>query len=143
MSYSSARTLMMVLGVFYVAIGVLGFVPGITQPGERPGQGMLLGIFAVNTVHNIAHLVLGAWMLWAASSRENLRMQGRILAAVFVVLAIGSFIAPLVEGLSLNMADSVLHIVTAALVGMVGFMTRWEDDDVVVVHDTTTPTTPA
>ena len=140
MAYSSARTLMMVLGVFYVAIGVLGFVPGITQPGEAPGQGLLLGIFAVNTIHNIAHLVLGAWMLWAASSRENLRMQGRILAAVFVILAIGSFIAPLVEGLSLNMPDSGLHILTALLVGAVGFMTRWDDDD--VVHDTTAPTTP-
>src|SRR5688572_33135634 len=105
--------LMMVLGVVYIAIGVLGFVPGITQPGEAPGQGLLLGIFAVNTVHNIAHLVLGAWMLWAASSRESLRMHGRILAAVFVVLAIGSFIAPLVEGLALNMPDSALHIVTA------------------------------
>ena len=141
MSYSSARTLMMVLGVFYVAIGVLGFVPGITQPGERPGQGLLLGIFAVNTVHNIAHLALGAWMLWAASSRENLRMHGRILAAAFVILAIGSFIAPLAEGLAFNIPDSGLHILTAALVGAVGFMTRWDDDD--VVHDTTAPTTPA
>lgn len=140
MAYSPARTLMMVLGVFYVAIGVLGFVPGITQPGERPDQGLLLGIFAVNTVHNIAHLVLGAWMLWASSSRESLRMQGRILAAVFVILAIGSFIAPLVEGLALNIPDSVLHIVTAVLVGVVGFMTRWDDD---VSVDTTAPSTPA
>jgi hypothetical protein len=140
MAYSSARTLMMVLGVFYIAIGVLGFVPGITQPGERPDQGLLLGIFAVNTIHNIAHLVLGAWALWAASSRENLRMHARILAAVFVVLAIGSFIAPLAEGLAFNIPDSGLHILTALLVGAVGFMTRWDDDD--VVHDTTAPTSP-
>ena len=142
MSYSSGRMLVMVLGVFYVAIGVLGFVPGITQPGEQPGQGLLLGIFAVNTVHNIAHLVLGAWMLWAASSRENLRTHGRILAVAFVILAIGSFIAPLVEGLALNTPDSGLHILTAVLMGIVGFMTRWDDDDDVVVTDTTTPATP-
>jgi hypothetical protein len=25
-----------------------------------PGEGLLLGIFAVNVVHNIAHLALGA-----------------------------------------------------------------------------------
>jgi hypothetical protein len=139
-AYSSARTLMLVLGVFYVAIGALGFVPGITQPGEAPGQGLLLGIFAVNAIHNIAHLVLGAWMVWAASSRENLRTNGRILAAVFVILAIGSFIAPLVEGLALNMPDTGLHILTAILTGVVGFMTRWDDD---VDRDTTTPTTAA
>jgi hypothetical protein len=126
-SYSTARTVMMVFGVVYIAVGVLGFVPGITQPGEAPGQGLLLGIFAVNTVHNIAHLVLGAWMLWAASSRESLRMHGRILAAVFVILAIGSFIAPLVEGLSLNMADSALHIATAIVIGLVAFSTQEEN----------------
>jgi hypothetical protein len=136
-AYSSARMLTMVLGVVYIAIGVLGFVPGITQPGEAPGQGLLLGIFAVNTIHNIAHLVLGAWMVWASSSRENLRTSGRILAAVFVVLAIGSFIAPLVEGLALNMPDSGLHILTAILIGAVGFMTRWDED---VDRDTTSPT---
>jgi FtsH-binding integral membrane protein len=137
MTYSTARMLMMVLGVAYVLFGVLGFVPGITQPGERPGQGLLLGIFAVNTIHNIAHLVLGAWMVWAASSRENLRMHGRILAVLFVVLAIGSFVAPLVEGLALNVADSGLHILTAVLAGLVAFATRWTDED---VQDGTTPT---
>ena len=138
MTYPTARMLMMVLGIAYVAFGVLGFVPGITQPGERPDQGLLLGIFAVNPVHNIAHLVLGAWMLWAASSRENLRAHGRYLAIAFVILAIGSFIAPLAEGLAFNIPDSGLHIVTAILAGIVGFATRWDDDDVAVDSTTTT-----
>jgi hypothetical protein len=138
MSYSTARTLMMALGIAYLAFGVLGFVPGITQPGERPGQGLLLGIFAVNAVHNVAHLVLGAWMLWAASSRENLRAHSRILGVVFVLLAIGSFVAPLAEGLAFNVPDSGLHILTAVLVGVVGFATRWEGEDA-AVGDTTVP----
>ena len=52
------------LGLAYLAIGVLGFIPGITVPSSAPGQGLLLGIFAVNTIHNLAHLGLGAALVW-------------------------------------------------------------------------------
>jgi hypothetical protein len=128
MSFATARMLTLVLGVAYVAFGILGFVPGITVPAGPPGQGLLLGIFAVNTIHNLAHLILGGLMIWVASSRENLRSWSRILAAIFVVLAIGSFVAPLVEGLALNMPDSALHILTAVLTGAVGWATRWDDE---------------
>lgn len=56
------------LGIFCVAIGILGFVPGITS------DGLLLGIFAVNTLHN----VLGVWLLlWL--------VVGAGLAAPFVL----------------------------------------------------------
>ena len=37
----------------FLLIGVLGFVPGITTNGH------LLGIFEVDTVHNVIHLTSG------------------------------------------------------------------------------------
>ena len=138
MPYATARLLMMVLGIAYLAFGVLGFVPGITVPAGPPGQGLLLGIFAVNAIHNVVHLVLGALMLWASMSRQSMRAWGRVLTAVFVVLAIGSFIAPLAEGLAFNVPDSGLHILTAVLVGLVGFATHWDED-----VDTVPPTATA
>ena len=83
MSRSTAIKISLVFGVVYLAVGVLGFIPGITQPSTMPGQGLLLGIFAVNTVHNLAHLVLGAALAWAAISGDNVRLINKGLAAVF------------------------------------------------------------
>jgi len=42
------------VGLIFLLIGIVGFVPAIT-----PANGMLLGIFHVNTAHNIVHLASG------------------------------------------------------------------------------------
>src|SRR3954468_3564409 len=122
MSRSAAAKISLILGIVYVAIGVLGFIPGITQPSSMPGQGLLLGIFAVNTVHNLAHLVLGAALIWAATTGDNVRMVNKGLAAVFAILVVGSLIAPIVEGVAINPPDTGLHLlsllVTAAVASM-------------------------
>jgi hypothetical protein len=115
--------LSLALGAAYLLVGVLGFIPGITVPnGSAPGQGLLLGIFAVNTVHNVAHLILGAALVWAATSGESLRMVNRVLAVVFAVLVVGSLIAPIVEGVAINPPDTGLHLVSLALTAAIGFM---------------------
>src|SRR6266536_4410488 len=91
MSRSLAVKLSLALGVAYLLVGVLGFIAGVTVPnGVAPGQGLLLGIFAVNTIHNLAHLILGAALVWAATSGDYLRMVNRVLAVVFAVLIVGS-----------------------------------------------------
>jgi hypothetical protein len=106
------------LGIFYVAIGILGFVPGITS------DGMLLGIFAVNTLHNIAHLALGAILIWASMSPAYLTTVNKAMAVVFAVLVIASFVAPIVEQLPLNPPDTILHLASAALTAYLGFAPR-------------------
>lgn len=108
------------LGVLYLLIGVLGFVPGITRATAVPGQGLLLGIFAVNTIHNLAHLILGAVLVWA-SRGPSLVKGSQILAVVFAVLVVASFIAPLREGISINLPDTILHLVSMLITGYVGF----------------------
>jgi hypothetical protein len=104
----------LVLGIVYVAIGILGFVPGITS------DGLLLGIFAVNTLHNIAHLVLGAVLIWASMS-PAITMVNKAMAAVFAVLVVASFIAPIIEQLPLNPPDTILHVASAAITAYLGF----------------------
>ena len=42
------------VGLIFLLIGIVGFVPAIT-----PANGMLLGIFHVNTAHNTVHLASG------------------------------------------------------------------------------------
>ena len=112
------------LGAFYVLIGVLGFVPGITQATAIPGQGMLLGIFAVNLIHNIAHLLLGAILIFGGMNAANVGMTLKAMAVIFAVLVVGSFIAPIVEGVAINPADTLLHLASALLTGYFGFMAK-------------------
>jgi len=102
------------LGILYVAIGILGFVPGITS------DGLLLGIFAVNALHNIAHLVLGAVLIWGSMSAA-ITTVNKAMAVVFGVLVIASFIAPILEQLPLNPPDTILHLASAAITAYLGF----------------------
>src|SRR4051794_3299390 len=51
---SMAKTFGMLFGIVFLAVGILGFVPGVTK------DEMLLGIFHVNTVHSVVHIVSGA-----------------------------------------------------------------------------------
>jgi hypothetical protein len=123
MSRSAAVKISLLLGLAYLLIGVLGFIPGITVPnGEKAGQGLLLGIFAVNTIHNLAHLVLGAALVWAATTGDMVRMVSRGLAVVFAILVVGSVIAPIVEGVAINPPDTALHLASLLVTAAVGFM---------------------
>ena len=126
MSASTVQKITVGLGSVYLLIGVLGFVPGITRfesdpTGSVPGEGLLLGIFAVNVVHNIAHLALGAILVWGSRSAAGVGAVNRLMAAVFLVLVVASVIAPIVEGVAINPPDTVLHLASALLTGYLGF----------------------
>jgi hypothetical protein len=92
----NARTFAMVLGVLFVIVGVLGFVPGITQmhdmddPNltvEGPGHGRLLGLFHVNLLHNLVHIVFGVLGLLMARAGKA-RDYCRFVAIAYGLLAI-------------------------------------------------------
>jgi hypothetical protein len=100
-------------GVVYILVGILGFVPGITVPTDKPGQGLLLGIFAVNTPHNLVHLVAGAILVWGALSVARVTSVNKFMAIVFALLVPVSFIAPIAEGVAINLPDTLLHLVSA------------------------------
>ena len=92
----NAKQFAMVLGVIFVVVGILGFVPGITQmhhaddPNlavEGPGHGRLLGLFHVNILHNLVHIgfgVLGIVMARAGQARNYCRF----VAIAYGLLAI-------------------------------------------------------
>ena len=71
-----AKSLGMLFGLVFLAVGILGFVPGISPPGPD-GMPMLLGIFMVNTAHSIVHIDSGAVFLIASmcpSTRESISL---------------------------------------------------------------------
>jgi hypothetical protein len=121
---TTAQRISIGFGIIYLAIGVLGFIPGITVPTTQPGQGLLLGIFAVNPLHNIVHLVAGAILVWAGTSAELVTTINKVMAVVFAILVVVSFVAPVAEGVAINLPDTLLHLASAALTGYLGFMAK-------------------
>lgn len=102
-------------GVVMLAVGVLGFVPGVTSNGH------LLGIFEVDMLHNVIHLLTGVLALMFASSAPKTFFK--VFGVVYLVVTVAGFVqGSTVLGLiGVNMADNLLHLVIAVLALMVGF----------------------
>jgi hypothetical protein len=109
-----------IFAIVFIAVGALGFVPGITTNGH------LLSIFEVNTLHNIIHLATGVVAAFMASSANNARLFFKVFGVVYAVVAIVGLVqGTTVLGLiGVNMADNLLHVVIAALALWLGFMSK-------------------
>jgi hypothetical protein len=81
-SVSTGQKISIGLGIVYFAVGILGFVPALVAPSMQSGQGLLLGIFAVNTIHNVVHLIAGVGLIWAGLAAERVVVVGKALAIV-------------------------------------------------------------
>lgn len=105
------------LGVVLTLVGVLGFVPGIAPGGQ------LLGVFMVDSLHNVVHLLTGILGLLLAKSAGKAYLKG--LGVVYLVVTVLGFAQGSVLGLIMvNTADNVLHLVLAALGLYYGFGKR-------------------
>ncbi len=114
------RTFALAVGVVFLLVGLLGLVPAL-DPGNA-----LLGIFAVNVVHNIIHLLVGILGIAAAYTGTG-KLYARGLGIVYLLVAILGFVPALffngeLLGLvSINLADNLLHLVVAIAALYVGF----------------------
>lgn len=85
---------------------------------DHPGHGLLLGIFAVNAIHNVVHLIAGGVLVAASMAAPGTaRALLWLLAAIFAVLVPGSLVAPIVEGVAIDLPDTLLHLASAVLTG--------------------------
>src|SRR5438034_9727882 len=73
------QSLAALAGAVFLAVGVLGFIPGITThygdlsfAGSGSGA-KLLGIFQVSVLHNIVHVLFGVTGLALAKTAESAR----------------------------------------------------------------------
>lgn len=89
----NTRTFALLFGIIFLAIGVLGFgvVPQLLQDSAGEGMkahGMLLGMFHVNMLHNIVHLLFGLWGLAASRSMSGSIVFFKGVAVIYALLAI-------------------------------------------------------
>ncbi|WP_349899171.1 DUF4383 domain-containing protein [Parafrigoribacterium soli] len=123
MTKSPNRMLATIFGAVYLLIGLLGFAVTGGVGFIATKGGLLLGLFEVNPLHNVAHLVIGAALLIAGlSSIRASRTVNSVVGAVYLLLGIvGLFIldSP-VNILAINGWDNVLHFASAIILLGVG-----------------------
>lgn len=128
------RTFALIFGIIFVLVGILGFVPGLythtadmMHPSVESGHGYLLGIFPINILHNIFHLVIGLWGLLASRSVGGARLYAKALAVIYGLLAIMGLIPAtyMTFGLiPIHGNDVWLHALSALIAAYFGFVDR-------------------
>lgn len=116
-----------VVGIVFLLVGVLGFVPGVTTQYDRlavaghDSGALLLGLFGVSVLHNLVHLLFGVAGL--ALARTARTAYGYLLGGgvIYLVLAIYGALVPHgspANVVPVNTADNWLHLGLA--LGMIG-----------------------
>jgi len=123
---SPIQSVALLVGVVFLVVGLLGFIPGITTNYDElkfaghNSDAQLLGIFDTSILHNIVHLLFGLAGIALARTMDGARSfligGGLVYLVVFVYGAIwhgetgGNWIP-------VNWADNILHLAVGA--GMV------------------------
>lgn len=86
---NAARGLALVIGLGYVAAGVIGFaVTGFTGGFVSNTNETFLGFFDLNIFHNIVHLAIGAGLIIASRMSDVTITQGVLIGVgLFYILA--------------------------------------------------------
>jgi hypothetical protein len=112
------------VGAVFIVVGLLGFTVsgGHSLAGHTGGR--LLGLFQVNSLHNLVHLGVGAAMVAAAiAGTRGARSANTVIGFVYLALGVvGLFItgdSPL-NIVALNGADNGLHLAIGAVLVAVG-----------------------
>ena len=133
----SSREFARVIGVIFLIVGVLGFVPAVKSPPPLMGPqiaadgsyGLLFGWFPVNWIHNVAHLGIGVVGSRSSRTMGDARAFARGLTLFYGGLAMIGLIPALNTTFGLIPLfghDIWLHAGTAAVAAYFGFGQRME-----------------
>lgn len=112
-----SKTLSLVFGVVFILVGILGFIP---NPLVSPD-----GIFAVNTMHNLVHVLTG--IVFIVGGRMGYARNTIIgIGIAYVAVTILGFLTPegshLLGLVHINQADRWLHAGLAVAILAAGFL---------------------
>ena len=113
----TARLAAIIIGIVFLAVGILGFIPNPLVSAD--------GLFAVNTVHNLVHIVSGLVLLAGAYSALGSANGLRIIGVIYGLVAIlGLILGPgmLLGLVHINAADNWLHVLLAVVILGAGFL---------------------
>lgn len=123
MRSSPNRLVATFFGAVYLLVGLLGFAVTGGVGFIATEGGLLLGIFAVNPLHNIAHLLIGAALLVTGLlSVKAAKVTNIVIGGTYLLLGIVGFflVGTALNILALNTADHFLHLASAIVLLGVG-----------------------
>src|SRR5207253_4577317 len=117
---STVQVAALVFGAIYLAVGIIGFLPflggSVTMTNSK-----LLGLFNINLLHNLVHVVIGIAGLAAVTSLPHARWFCQVVGVVLLLLGVlGVFVANPLGLLYIGGLDISLHIVSGAVLGQFG-----------------------
>lgn len=133
------------VGVVFLLVGILGFVPGITTDystmefAGHESDAKLLGVFEVSILHNIVHLLFGAAGLVLARTWGSARTYLIAGGAIYLVLWIYGLLVDhesAANFVPVNDADNWLHFVLGLCMIALGVLLAKRDRDHRGHHDT-------
>ena len=109
------QTIAKVFGFVFILIGVLGFFGS----GMHMTTGSEFGLFPVNVVHNVVHILIGLWGLNAARTANGATAFCKQAGVLYLLLAVLGFVPAMVEMLAnlvpIGGNDRYLHLVFAVI----------------------------
>jgi hypothetical protein len=125
------------VGIVFLAVGVLGFIPGITTHYGSMGfaghmsQAKLLGLFQVSILHNLVHLLFGVAGLVLARTIGGAKSYLVVGGIIYALLFVYGLAVPMSSGANfvpMNTADNVLHLLLAiGMIALGALLTRRPD----------------
>ena len=117
------QTIAKLFGWVFILLGVIGFFSG----SMNMTTGSEFGLFPVNVVHNVVHILIGLWGLNAARTAAGATAYCKQAGVLFLLLAILGFIPAMVDMLAnlvpVGGKDRYLHLGFAVILlyfGIVG-----------------------
>jgi hypothetical protein len=134
----NTRTFAMIFGIVFLIVGAGGFIPGLTMMNHaghaadadvtmKTMFGYELGLFPVNVLHNIVHLLFGIWGVLAARSLGGARTYFRAVAVIYALLTVMGLVPALYTTFGMIPIygnDVWLHALLAIVAAYFGWMNR-------------------
>ena len=116
------QTLALAFGAVYALVGLAGFFVSESFAGQDDAK--LLGLFEVNHLHNLVHLLIGVALLAASRRHDASRGANLAIGVTYLALAV---LGPVITGtelniVALNSADHLLHLSSGALLTAVALL---------------------
>ncbi|HET6628868.1 MAG TPA: DUF4383 domain-containing protein [Woeseiaceae bacterium] len=136
----TVRYFALIYGIVFLVVGIAGFIPELVVPleAEHPelavetGAGKLFGLFPINLLHNIVHIVFGILGLFAwrsVSASVSYAKSVAVIYGLFVIMGLVPVLQTTFGLVPLYGHDIWLHILLAGVAAYFGFMARRDTGD--------------
>ncbi|MFL5577622.1 MAG: DUF4383 domain-containing protein [Gemmatimonadaceae bacterium] len=123
---SAVQRVAQIFGIGFLLVALAGLIASGTNGDPHVLTApRALWLFPVNLLHNLVHLVFGAWGLIAARSFRASRSYAQVTGVLYILLAVLGFVAPDGFGMMpLGGNDILLHALLGIPLAIVGFTAR-------------------